>query len=172
MNIENKNPSHPLLYILVILVALNLAATSALLFNGGDNTSLNEKNVSSLPDYLTNEEIEKLKNRVIDLYNKRDVDTFYDEFDGSFHVQITRDEFRQIAERLYQMAGRIEDAAYVGFTDQSKQGQPDSYVLNFMIRVGESDFSTGSMTITIFDRSDYFGITGFFMNPKFMAGGN
>jgi len=170
MQYDQKSNAHPLVYVLVVLVALNLALTAGLFFrNPVAVPGVKNSSIAQLPEYLTDTEIDKLKNWVISLYNARDIDAFYSEFDELVKVQLSQDQVSKTITKLYELAGVIENAAYVNYSDLSSQGQPGTYALNFQVRVGESDFSTGSMTITVIDRGDWYGLLGFYLNPRITA---
>jgi hypothetical protein len=172
MNEDAKNKVHPILYVLTVLVAVNLAVSTAQLFSDNSNLPAPPAQIDSLPDYLTSSEIENLKDKILALYNNRDIEGLYEEMDPAVRVQITLEDFQETFLRIYDLAGGIGDAAYVSFEKTPSKGQQTTYVLNFTVRVTDSEFSTGEMKISIYDRGDHYGFVGFFLNPQFLSGGS
>jgi hypothetical protein len=171
MTDTDHQSAHPILYVLVVLVALNLAATAALIFSERPITVSESSTSTSLPAYLSDEEIAKLRDRVISLYNAHDSQAFYSEFDEAVRVQLTEDQFLENFEKLYEITGRIEEAAYIDYLKVTDQEGRGSYVLKFTVRVGDSEYSTGKMTITVYDRGDHYGLIGFLLSPLLIVGG-
>jgi hypothetical protein len=166
----STDPSRGLLVAILIVVGLNLAATlvqTGILLqttSGIPVTASVTRN--ALPAKYTDAALAKIAARLVEPYNKLDIDALYAEFDAIAKTQIPRDKFATQFTRLSGLVGKVESSSFSGSQKQQSQGSLDMYQLNYAVRLSGSEFPAGTMTINVVDRESGPGIVGFFITGK------
>jgi len=84
-------------------------------------------------------------------------------FDPVARISIEREQLTKQTELLYSSVGPIEEGVYSHYEYADSSDGRDWFDLFYRVRYGGGDFSTGTLTITVFDDSERYGIAGFFL---------
>jgi hypothetical protein len=108
----------------------------------------------------------KIASRVTEPYNRGDLDALYNVLDDVARAQVSRAQFDSQVKSMVEVIGKVDSAAYVSARSLPHQGGPDAYELKYVVKLSGTRFSSGEMTVNIFDRTPQAGIFGFFINGK------
>lgn len=162
----NQTPSpiraHPLLYVILTLLTINLAATASLWMSFRSDTSREEPK-ATLPIYLNQAELKRIASETQRLYNEEKYADWYETFDDLAKVQFSESDLSSQIEKLRDIIGTIEKSAYSHFVSgyyENLQG----YDLFYKLDISGATFTKATMRISIIDRGDSYGVMGVFIN--------
>ena len=155
-----KRVFDPLQIVIIVLLTLNLALTGALWLTRSNEAVISGEAKVTLPSFASSEEITRMANQIMDLYNDNDIDGLYALFDPVAQAQLTKSEFEEQFGDLSSLLGRVESVTYSHF-DKTNYGRDDAYILHYIARFSSGQLDKGTLKITAIDRGDHFGIFGF-----------
>ena len=147
----------PILAVLIVIGALNLALTTWLVIDFHRPNQLSgAKQTSPLPAELSASKRNAIFEQVKSLYNAQDYDGLYAIFSREVQVQIPKAEFTTSIQKLKTTFDNIDDGAYSYYEFAGNQGGKAIYNLFYTVRLPKSAMSSkGSLkvTVTVVDRS-------------------
>ncbi len=154
---DRSNDSFPVFnVIIVILLVLNLSATVALLIDNlssdSDNGDTESSISSSLPDSLKSSEAKlNLFNSLVQPYNDQDSDALYDKMGALMKTEVSRQDFSEQLEILYDMSGKITNGTYSHY-----ETLPDQYGMSGYVLYYSADINKGpcQVKITVYQQDD------------------
>jgi hypothetical protein len=161
-----RTGAHPLLYVLVVLLLVNLAATFAL-YQRLTAIPRSGSDEPTLPRYLSRSALSSLAETIRNHFNSQDWTALYGEFDPVAQVQFSEDRLAEEFGRLGPLIGNIDRAEYSHYKFLGRQEAGNAFELHYVLQVSGGAFgSSGVMTISFIDRGDHPGIFSVFVNGK------
>ncbi|MBU2707685.1 hypothetical protein KCM76_16960 [Zooshikella marina] len=161
----NESKSSPLLYVLVTLVCINLVVTGyiALNLHSANNAAIQEQDKDQTKN-VSAESANLVAEPLVRLYNEKQHSKIYELFDDLAKVQFTEETLKEQIEKVYKMVGRVDKfiyshSEYVGVVNGKQY-----YNLHFQVKLSGSDFTKGSMKVTVVDLQGKYGLIAFFVN--------
>ncbi|HZZ16838.1 MAG TPA: hypothetical protein VFE08_12850 [Candidatus Sulfotelmatobacter sp.] len=166
-----SNDSYRGLLIAILAVGvLNLIATGVqtglLIRAPSPSATVAADTRQSLPKQYTDAVLAAIAKRVTVPYNDGNVEALYNTFDDVAKAQIRRETFEKQLDQLGKLVGKVESASFIGSQKQQNQGNIDTYKLNYVVRLSNAAFQSGTMTINVLDRESGPAIVGFFINGR------
>src|SRR5579863_8912621 len=147
----SENSSRGLLYAILTVTALNLAATlvqTGVLLRSSSAVPVAPVDTGKvLPAKYTDALLADIAKRATVPYNDQDIDGLYATFDEIAKNQIPREKFGKQLAQLFTLVGKVESASFSGSQKQQNQGRLDMYQLNYDVRLSGTSFPTGTMSI-------------------------
>jgi len=156
----------PILALLIVISALNLALTTWLVIDSHRSTQFNgAKQTSPLPAELSSSKRDAIFEQVKNLYNAQDYDGLYAIFAREVQVQIPKDEFVTSMNKLKATFSDIDDGAYSYYEFVGNQGGKAIYNLYYTVRLPKSSISPkGSLKITVIVVEGNVAVYGIYLN--------
>ncbi len=149
--------------LIIVLLVANLGLSTFIAFrrsNVVEERSAKEVTTSEIAEGEAN----KMGETMVALYNSRDVDALYRQFDPLAQVQFTKEHLAAQVEKLALVIGQIESYAYSHATAAGIQGGRKYYVLHYKVKLVGGTLPNGTMTISVSRKPDGLSIFGFFIN--------
>lgn len=138
---------------LMVMVAVNLAATGYLLYLAhGDRFGDSAGARPSLPaDLATAEARDALFEKLTGLYNSKDYEGIYSAFDPAVQAQTSSEAVTATLEGLHTATGDVESGAYSHYDVRYQTGSAATYALIYTLKTA---LGTGVMTIEVYAEGD------------------
>jgi hypothetical protein len=156
----------PILAVLIVISALNLALTTWLVIDSNRPNQLSgAKQTSPLPAELSASKRDAIFEQVKNLYNTQDYDGLYAIFAREVQVQIPKDQFIASMDKLRATFSDIEDGAYSYYEFVGNRGGRAFYNLYYTVRLSKSAISPkGSLKITVVVVEGNVAVYGIYLN--------
>jgi hypothetical protein len=156
----------PILAVLIVISALNLALTTWLVIDSNRPNQLSgAKQTSPLPAELSASKRNAIFEQVKNLYNAQDYDGLYAIFAREVQVQIPKDQFVTSMNKLKAAFSDIDDGAYSYYEFVGNQGGKAIYNLYYTVRLPKSAVSPkGSLKITVVIVDGNVAVYGIYLN--------
>jgi len=154
--------------IIVILLSLNLIATTVLVVDNftsseSENDEVATNSEMSLPDNLKSLEAKmSLYDSIVDPFNTKDTDTIYDRMGSVLKAQLSREDFSDQLDVVYELSGQIENGNYSYY-----EAQPSVYGMTMYSLYYSVETESGAMELKIQlhqQEDDPYQITGVKLN--------
>ena len=157
--------AHPVVYVLTVLVALNLAATLWIAFTTQKHTEIEIGGGRGLPTIFSSSARDQLFEDFRLHYNNKNYDAIFDGFDASTRLQIDREQLDDVLLNLHKTWGVINEGAYSHYKFLNKDAGREWFDLFFVVKVvgGELGKNNTQLKFTLVFESNRFGVTGFSM---------
>src|SRR5262249_49472119 len=109
---ERRRPAHPLLYIIMTLLAINLGLTLWLVTKSLQESASQSAKVQKLPNTLAQPERERMFQEFRARYNDVDANALYDMFDSYAKNKTSRDQAVKRIEEIKKGFGSITNGIY------------------------------------------------------------
>src|SRR5262245_16642662 len=135
---ENRLTS--LVYVLMVLVSVNLALSAYLVLRpaGGGTQGTEAK---TFPD----DKVKALAKLTVDLYNRKDSATLYENFDEFARVQFSQQMLAEQVAKLHTIVGSVDDFAFSHSQVAGRQDGKEFWALIYKVRLKGGPFSAGEL---------------------------
>lgn len=157
-----ERPSVATILIVVLLMA-NLGMTTFIAFRSPPSAGGASTQAETTSD-VTVSEANKMGEAMVALYNSRNIDAIFNQFDPLAQVQFSKEQLATQVEKLVSVVGRIESHAYSHATAAGSQGGRKYYVLHYKVRMSGGTLPNCTMTITVSRKPEGLSLFGFFIN--------
>ena len=159
--------SNALIFVLIALVAANLALTAGLYFREVPDpvSSGPTSAVAEFPAELSEAQVEQFTQKIVDLYNQDDVARLYELFDDLAKIQLPRETFESQMADVAPAVGRVDSFSLATFAQGNFEGRA-AYELRYKARLREGPFSLGSLVVTLVERKDELRLLSFRVNGE------
>ena len=167
----NRENTPPILYVIVTLLVVNLAATvwigtksSPTIFTGKSAAAPEEP----FPDYITKETKSQIYGAFRKAFNSRDLDTFFALFSDIARAQMKKADVKTSYDQLLDYFGGVEEGIFSHYEYAGRQGNLKVFILYYIVTLPEtSKFGRqGELKITITDDGQEYGIVSAFLQSK------
>lgn len=155
--------------LIITLLVANLGLSSYIAFRPSPVTNAGSSN-KEVSTAIKEGEANKIAATVIALYNAKNTEALYEQFDPLAKAQFTRQQLDSQMEKLSSLLGRVENCAYSHATAAGNQNGRDYYVLHFKVGLSGGPFASGDLTLSVSRTTGGLGLFGFFLNGR--SGGN
>ncbi|HSF95626.1 MAG TPA: hypothetical protein VLA52_11430 [Thermohalobaculum sp.] len=157
-----KEKAHPLLYVIVGLAVINLAATGVLaikLLRQPPNSISQEQ---PLPDILDGEIRNSIYKRFSLLFNDSNYEGVFDILHPLARVSLEKDVAIESLSAMHQSFGSVGDGVYSHYDYKGTDSGRKLYSLYFKTRLsgGSLNMNSGTVIIHLFSNGVHYGITG------------
>ncbi len=168
MSGDSVNISRGLLVAILVVAVLNLvlAAVQTGIALRTPPVVAAESGETSTARRWSPAETDALAARVIEPFNRGDLNALYELFDPLARNQFSREDFEKQFKPLSELIGQIDSASFAGSQTLQNQGSLDVYQLNYVVRLSGGQVPTGAMNINVVDRDGQLGIVGVFINGR------
>ncbi|MFQ5912553.1 MAG: hypothetical protein ACE5JS_05175 [Nitrospinota bacterium] len=164
MKEERERSAHPLLYIIITLLALNLVLTLWLATRDPQESDGQGEKVLKLPDTLSNTERERIFKEFQTQFNAENADGIYAMIDSYAKFEVTREHLAKIVGLLRKQVGQIKDGYYSHYQHNGRRDGRDWFDLIYQVEFLNTAFTRGLLTITFYSYGGQHGMTGFNLN--------
>ena len=154
--------SHPLLYVLTVLVCLNLAVTAWLAFINFEEKEVQSAGEKELPAVLDKDERDRLFQSIQARYNAEDFDALYGMMDESAQIELDQEDVTQILKSVKVSFGDIQRGVFTHYVYTGERQGRFWFDLFYSVRFGGGSygFEKGVVKISVFDDGNRYGFTG------------
>lgn len=160
----NDKSSNPLLFVILTLIIVNLCATSYLIVKDSNlKNTMYSKN--DLPQIFTDAELENLFVSIKNNYNSRKLADLYNILSPMVKVQLSFERFEEQLSTIYGVIRSIEDGKFSHHMFLGNQGGMDSYELNYVINILDSNGNKGKglLKFTITYNGRTYSVVSFYL---------
>ncbi len=161
--------THPLLYLLTVLVALNLLATGWLVHAVSTRTVGSEQQASDLPEVLDSVERARLFGEISSRFNAEDFSGLYDRFDDLAKVELDRADTIDLMRKMRIGFGSVSDGIYSHHELTGDSKGRKSYTIYYRAKLTGGEMipeTTGYLKALVFTSGQSYGFTGFSVNAE------
>jgi hypothetical protein len=160
--------TNPILYVIIILLAVNLLGTFWLINKVHEQPrKLVSKSTDqeSLPDYLTKEVRKEIYKKFEEAFNSRDHDKFFNLFSDFARAQMDQSQANASYDHLLSIFGEVSNGLFSYYEFVERQGNLRKFNLYYFINLPDKPLK-GKLRITITDDGKEYGIIGVNMNTE------
>ena len=163
---EGGRTTHPLLYVITTLLAINLAVTiwsvTRPLQESGSQSAASQE----LPKTLTKAEREGIFQDFRTYYNAENYNELYDMFDDLAKFDIQREQVSSVFGGMQKQFGQIADGIYTHYEYDGREDGMDWFTLFYKLSLGNGAANTGSLEVRVFYNGERYGIMGLHLGAK------
>ncbi len=158
---ENKLPC--LLYLVIVLLVINIAATGYLVFSGFSGNRDTRTQTVNTKSKVTKDKAMALAKVVIDKYNANDAVGLYSQFDALAKMQFTQEQLTESVQKLNTLMGKVDDFTYSHAEPSGKQAGKEFLTLFYKARLSGGTFTSGEVKLNVAIDVDDLALFGFFI---------
>ena len=156
--------SKGLLITILLLSAANLLVSALQTATLLRQSSQNSAAPATLPSKYTDALLAQIATRVMEPYNRGDIDAVYNMMDDLAKNQLPRSKLAEQLTKLRELIGNVDSASYAGFQKLPSDNGIQLYKLTYSVKLSGGKVPAGVMLITVVDHPSQPGIVGFFIN--------